>query len=277
MSPIVYELDGFPILLHSATQLPHIKQAFPLYGTNVGRLARTVAAAVPDLTILDIGANVGDTVATLRRYCAAPILCVEGCDEYLTLLKENLRQFFDVEIEEGFVGSGEVAAKLVVEKGTAFMEPGEHGGVMTTRPLRQILERHPRFGEGGGARLWKIDTDGWDAFILQNNIEVVGAVRPVVFFEYDPHFFVGKLSGSSGVFEALRGEGYHDVLFWENTGDFHLRTNLGERALIQDLHESVAGRNKSRYWDVAAFPRELGELAGRQRDEEIAVFRKARA
>ncbi len=273
---VLFEVDGYPLLLPAESQLPGIKRALPHYGTNVGRLAARVARKYEKLSIIDIGANVGDTVATLRCSVGCPILCVEGCASYLELLHENLRQFSDVEVEESFVGGvgPALGAGFTIEKGTGYLTPSaDPAATVPTRSIEQILERHPRFA---AAKFWKIDTDGWDSYILQENIRTVDRLRPIVFFEYDPHFFVGALADGFKVFECLQCAGYHDVLFWENTGDFFLRTNLEQSRQLEDLHEAVAGRAKARYWDIAVFPKEDADLAAGQRAEELAFFRAVR-
>ena len=191
---VLFELDGYPLLLPAESQLPVIKRDLPHYGTNVGRLAARVARKYQDLSIIDIGANVGDTVATLRRSVGCPILCVEGCATYLELLHENLRQFSDVEVEQSFVGGDGpgLAAEFTIEKGTGYLTPSANpAAAVQTQSIERILQRHQRFA---AAKLWKIDTDGWDSYILQENIRTVERVRPIIFFEYDPHFFVGALA-----------------------------------------------------------------------------------
>ena len=272
-NPIPFELDGFPLLLPPDTQLPHIKKHFPEYGTNIGRLARTAAAELPNLTILDIGANVGDTLATLRRFTHAPILCIEGCDAYLPLLRHPRPLFQNVELEPAFIGNAPVPAQLTIERGTAFMTPTPNAPAIPTRPLDQILAAHPRFAN---APLWKLDTDGWDAFILQHSAPLLARLRPILYFEYDPHFFTGPLADSPAIFETLRSLDYHDLLFWENTGDILLRTDLAQRNLLEDLHASITGRATARYYDIAAFPKEHSNLATKQRHEELTLFRTLR-
>jgi FkbM family methyltransferase len=42
--------------------------------------------------MIDIGANVGDSVAIVREQSDYPILCIEGNETYFQILEENLRR-----------------------------------------------------------------------------------------------------------------------------------------------------------------------------------------
>ncbi len=105
-----YVLDGSPILLPEGHMLPIIRVDHPHYAANVARLARSLRAKYGDLAILDIGANIGDTVAILRREVDSPILCIEGSQTFMPFLKANLASFKDVELEPSYVATGSVSS-----------------------------------------------------------------------------------------------------------------------------------------------------------------------
>ncbi len=60
---IRYTLDGTDLLLPLSHDLPMHRARYPRYSANLGDVAAAVAAARPEATMVDIGANIGDSVA----------------------------------------------------------------------------------------------------------------------------------------------------------------------------------------------------------------------
>src|ERR1700743_3492352 len=61
---------------------PLIKTYFehPDFASEISRLTVAMIKKYPDLTFLDIGANVGDTVARVKSAADIPVISVEGDD-----------------------------------------------------------------------------------------------------------------------------------------------------------------------------------------------------
>ena len=88
--PLVrYELDGHTLWLPISHELPLYRSDLPEYSRNVGRIAACVAEQYADFTLVDIGANIGDTLAVVRSFRHFPVLCVEGEDRFFSILKLN--------------------------------------------------------------------------------------------------------------------------------------------------------------------------------------------
>src|SRR5580692_11559275 len=85
-----YNLDGTELLLPLAHDIPLYRRGFADYSSNIGRVASHLAAKYRELTIVDVGANVGDTAAIVRARCQAPMLCIEGDEFYFKLLLNNI-------------------------------------------------------------------------------------------------------------------------------------------------------------------------------------------
>jgi FkbM family methyltransferase len=187
---------------------------------------------------VDVGANVGDTAAVIRAATDVPILCVEGEEHFFRLLEETARRFDPTpELERSFV-EAPALGRIEVARGTARVLAGAEE--IRTSPLPRILERHPRFAE---PVLLKLDTDGLDVPILLANLDLLARLRPVLFFEYDPH-----LGATPVVFERLREVGYEWMHVYENTGE-HLETISPTGA----IHERYVGHAGARYADVCMF------------------------
>ena len=271
------DLGGSELLVPLDHDLPFIRALHPQYSANIGRLCRYIAESDPETTIVDIGANIGDTVAIIREHCQSPILCIEPNPRYFRLLQANLQRarLPDVQSIEAFVATytGEIRGQLVSGAGSGhFTLTGD--GAMQARRLSDILEDYPQFLR---PRVVKIDTDGFDCSILRSELEWLEDVQPVVFFEYDPFFFTPHAYDGSQIFKDLLNAGYTFAIFYDNVGDYLTALDLTrDQSVLEDLQQYFVGRGGHQYLDVAVFPRQDYELALKIRMRETALSRKDR-
>jgi FkbM family methyltransferase len=260
---IEYPVSGTSILLPFSHQLPLYQAVHPDYSLNLGRIARLVGERRADATIVDIGANVGDSVAVIRAATRAPILCVEGDEKFLPYLEINAGRSPDVEIAATYVRTtnGEEQFAVVREGGTARLEPCAPDGRPTVEvtPLADILAAHPRFASPA---LIKIDTDGQDTGILLDSAEILAARTPTLFFEFDVAMtYAASRCDAMTIFPALAAAGYRRALFFTNFGSFVNGLDVDQWDEIATLVEHAAPGNAVSYFDVCAFGPDDGELA----------------
>ncbi|MFW6155129.1 MAG: FkbM family methyltransferase [Planctomycetota bacterium] len=255
--------------------LPVFRSVFPQYGENLYRTAAALRQKYPEATAIDVGANVGDSVAFIRDAADWPILCIEGEPRFNALLQTNTAHLSDVEIVQAFVGpgQGETYSCLVEGTGTSRLVAGDGEGPASLVPLAQIAAQHPRFES---PRLVKIDTDGFDLQIISGDIEFLQAARAAVFFEYDPFLFADQGVGGLEVFRILRDAGYSLAAFWDNWGDYLLTAGLDDVDLLTDLAAYYEGRGGGRYADVCVFHEQDRDVAQILRQGERAFFGKFR-
>ncbi|MER5178812.1 FkbM family methyltransferase [Streptomyces sp. NPDC002896] len=240
------------------------------------RLVAAVATEREGTALVDIGANVGDSVVLIRQALHMPILCVEGDELFLGLLRRNIADLPDVDIEEAFVATGHddraPLHSVRREAGTAALVPSSSGLPLRrpVRPLTDILRAHPRFSSPG---FLKIDTDGADTRIIVNNKEILARTRPVVFFEFDPNLAArsGDTDPCSAI-TALADAGYKGALVYNNTGELMLVTDVTATPTWQDLVRYVLVRGLGHYYDVAAFHQNDQELFQRVSAAERQFF-----
>ena len=182
------EQDGRSCVLLAPPEhrLDVYRAANPLYDRRLPLLARLVAAAAPGGAIIDVGANIGDTVALCRMAgCDAPIIAVEPSARYFALLEANRRAlpelFRDVRTLRAFIGVASEQLSLVESAGTARAEIIQNAsGVQPlsetpTLPLGHVTDRE--------VSLVKTDTDGYDAAILSSSVQFLRESRPVIWAE----------------------------------------------------------------------------------------------
>ena len=231
---VLYRVGTIELELPLSHELPFYQHDHPRYDRQLGTIAAELGGPV-----VDVGANVGDSAAAIRAESEVPILCIEGDPKFFALLERNARRIGDVELERAFV-EGPARGRLQRVAGTAHIVEGDEA--LASKPLAQILEGHPTFSRPA---LIKLDTDGMDIPILLANLALLEDLRPVLFFEYDPH-----IGADPAIFERLREAGYRTADWYENTGE-HVATV----ELPAHLHEDYVGHRGARYADVCVRPR----------------------
>ncbi len=272
---VAFELGGLPLVLPLSHDLPLLRALFPRYSDNLARLTGAVAAKYPDLAVVDIGANVGDSLALIRSGAPVPVLCVEGDPRFLDFLRVNTTSLPQVSIAPVFVAAstGEVVASLQTARGSGHVElgqaPGKDRNRVQTVALDELLAEHPLEGR---LKLVKSDTDGFEALILAAAVSTLAQHRPVLFFEYDPDLLA--LTGTPGLelLATLERSGYTNALLYDNTGDLLLACRLDEHRHLEEVDGYFRGRSSERYLDVAAFHDDDADIFESFRQEELETF-----
>lgn len=275
---VTYEMEGRKLVLPLSHDLPLIRKKHRDYSANLGRVGAAIAATRPDATAIDIGANVGDSVAILRRATNMPVLCVEGDPRFAAILRANLPALgSDIEIYEGFVGdaTGTVPVTLRTGRGSGRLVSGPSGTVVATTSIESLLRAFPRFADPG---LVKIDTDGFDIRILRGALPTLRQMtrKPVLFFEYDPALQQSSDDGLATL-RDLQGAGYCKALVYDNVGDLMITADVADGSLWSELHAYFSGRGTAMYMDLCLFAGNDRDLFEVLRSSELAHFEATRA
>ena len=219
-----------------------LRKRFPDYSSNLGRIAKQIASVDPEATAIDIGANIGDSVAIIRRQCFMPILCIEGDEKFLDVLKRNIAVLGEeVHVFGGFVAmeTGFIEATVSSVNGSAHLRRASGmSSQLSAKSLQDIVKEFPKFQR---PRLLKVDTDGFDAAILRGALSMLRDTRPIVFFEYDPFFLSANGDSGLSLLSELRSIGYSKALVYDNL-TLHDQIRSGEIAYfsakrLRPLHE----------------------------------------
>ena len=256
--------------------LPHHQKNFPNYSLNLGRIAGVVRAARPDLAAVDVGANVGDSVAILRSEGPLPVLAIEGNRHYFELLQENAKALGpDLYLRCAMVGTapGEGHGAMHEYGGSAYYVEGiKDASAVPFESLSQLIDETPELA--GRKLLIKVDTDGLDCKILKSEERLLANRRPVVFFEYDPFHFQRYGDDGFAVFDVFRRAGYSGLIVYENTGEYRTSLGLDRGAELQELHQLYSGHGGERYADICVFHGDDAKLFEMVRDSEVEFFKR---
>jgi FkbM family methyltransferase len=187
----------------------------------------------PTATIIDIGANCGDTLASM--YDAndrLSYICVEPDEVFFGYLSENAVRMRNsnpaasIRLYQALVGKSVSQATLQGHGGTKHAV--EVKDLAAAKSIASVtLDSLVLPIQTGGVQLLKSDVDGYDFDVLDSAEHLIAEHIPILFFEC--HF--GNLKqkiGYQATIEALRRRGYREWTIFDNYGDVVLLTHESE-------------------------------------------------
>jgi len=185
----------------------------------------------PGSSVVDVGANCGDTLAAL--VCANSSLryiCIEADRSFFRLLEENKNRIKEAHrgatiiLHRALVGKGIGNVALEGSAGTkrAIAVPQGLTNDQSLRPL--TLDSLLADESAEDVRLLKSDVDGYDFDVLDSAVEVIGAHAPLLFFECDFRDDRQK-DGYTRTILWLQSKGYVWWTIFDNFGALLMHTD----------------------------------------------------
>jgi FkbM family methyltransferase len=243
------------LYMNSSHALPLHTAIWPYYDTALPRLCAFLHRKRGYLTLIDVGANVGDSVSFIAGKVSGSFLCVEGDRKYVDLLKMNVKGIDNVTIENVLVSDVEetLCVSLVHTQGTSHVartSSGDRHGATATTTVDRLVEKHPGFAK---TNIIKIDTDGYDFKVIRGSNALIRKCTPVIYFELSPEHL--RLIGGEdpmSIFSYVLERDYSNALFYDSTGLPLMKVKTSEVGTISMLanYASIKGWF---YYDVLLF------------------------
>ena len=258
-----YPFGKFVLSTPDDHKIRSIHQSDCFYDRLYGPQLEVTVRPNPRGTIIDIGANIGDTCAFFRTHVGNPILAVEGSGDLLVYLRENVPAIGpDITIIDKFIKPTRLVSNSMnyrLGPGSGRLLPADSGAGVPVADDRYVTidaliaqaARNP-----DGIALFKTDTDGIDGFIMA---DVLGRVDCPLFFECDLiNTFSNAATPWPDVLERLDAMNYAIIVF-DNHGIPMLSAASGGGALLRDLSgyihtQHCVGNVYIHYVDVWAYP-----------------------
>jgi len=272
---IHFSLGKFSLIAPADHALPGILAKYPHYSYALGRLAKAVQSKYPRLRVIDVGANIGDSAAIIRSQVDAQIACIEGYDKFYQYLLQNIRQFPQVVAFSAFIGDTEknIGTSIEENQGTIRLLPKTGKTKISITTLDKFLEKQPIYKT---AQLLKIDTDGYDLFVIRGATNYIKKTQPVIYLEYAKFCFKELGADGPDTIRQLERVGYTTAIFYDSFGRFVLSTTLNNHQLLRQLDAYMTkGRGAFPYFDIAFFHQKDTALAQRFILEEEKYFHHA--
>jgi FkbM family methyltransferase len=251
---------------------------YPLNNSVIARIVTLLARENAALSMIDVGANCGDSAAIAQTAQDLPILCIEPDAHIFGILERNAVQFTKVDILRQYLGESAGSRGFAVTKtgwnNTLVTAGDENAAMLEFKTLDQVAAAWPPLNQ---LRFIKCDTEGFDVRVLHGAGEILSKQRPVLLLEYNREGMAASGEDGFRVFNFLESLGYTTVLLYDAFGRFLAAADLSQHELLRDFHDYAdALLGKVLYYDVMVFHGDDATLA-KEFIQSERTFRCARS
>jgi len=227
------------------------------YDQLMGRIARFIRLRKGKICGIDVGANIGDTIAACQVRDEDQFLAIEPSPIFFEYLSRNLVDFPNVR-------------QLKIGCASSDSAPKDDSGIKTNR-VDTLVEQYPEFQD---CNLLKIDTDGYDFEVLRGARGLIARAHPAVLFECQMWNNANYVGDVLEILRLFADAGYSHALVYDNLGYLYgpldLRTPEGmPSALFWELSSARC------YFDILVIP-EVGAFLQQEFDFYIGGVRNPR-
>ena len=214
--------------------LPSYLMQFPFYDRLPKRISEFIHQKHGHLNCIDVGANIGDTIASFYIEDTDTFLAIEPNPKFNKLLSDNWGWNKNITLISDICSSGSGEGEFVIQEknGTASILQAEIGSKMRKRSLDEILNDY-QFAMD--INLIKIDTDGHDFEVLEGANNVISQNLPVVLFECDAFGNTNYVQDCLRTLKRFKQYGYNYFLLYNNFGNLMGRYSLSDLSSLQNL------------------------------------------
>jgi FkbM family methyltransferase len=218
----------------------------PEMNWNLGRIAALTSAKYPSGSIIDVGANIGDTWAILRgSNVKNRIILIEGDKSALKFLRTNVANDSCAKIIENFVGPKNDSLQFIglsgATSGMLVRSEMSNEGHQTATLDSLVSEE---------VRLIKVDTDGLDTLVVRTGAQLLKTYHPILFMEFQPYHLL-RNDNPIDFIKWIIQLGYISAILWDNSGKFIGVIDLSEIGLIKSLLAYFHGAPNCQFLDIA--------------------------
>lgn len=253
---IMSHTNGQRFFCNFAHQLPFYQKEFPLYDRQLSKLCHYLHKELKrTINIVDVGANVGDTVLNIGLKDAF-YLCVEGNESFAKLIQHNLNHNYNYKLETCYLtdNPNEKDYQPETTNGTNRLLRCTHtsdGKGILSQTLDQLIDAKYKniFFD-----LIKVDTDGFDFKVIRGAKQCLHKWRPLIFFEWDKAYCAEQREDPLSIFPILNELGYHECILFDNFGNLFDKVDINNKALLKSYINNTIGDGLPFYYDVLAIP-----------------------
>lgn len=227
-------IHGRRLKLPLSHSLPHYLEQCPFYDRLPQRISEFIHQKHGHLNCIDVGANIGDTIASFYREDTDTFLAIEPNPHFNRLLSENWDWNKNVTVLSDICSSGSGEGTFVIQErnGTASILQTDNGIKMRKRSLDTILNDHPF---AANANVLKIDTDGHDFEVISGSNRLLSRNLPAVLFECDVFENTNYVEDCLRTLKLLKHSGYNYLLLYNNLGNLMGRYALSDLSPLRNL------------------------------------------
>lgn len=214
--------------------LPEYMKQNRFYDRLPQRISEYIHQKQGRLNCIDVGANIGDSIASFYKDDSDSFLAIEPNPKFNKLLAKNWGWNKNVTVVSEICSSSSDEGRFEIQErnGTASILQAESGTQMSRRPLDEIVNDHP-FSRN--ANVLKIDTDGHDFEVIAGSKEFISRNLPVVLFECDAFENTDYVEDCLRTLKFFKQNGYDHFLLYDNFGNLMGKYSLSDLSPFQNL------------------------------------------
>lgn len=242
--------NGQTMLCNFAHKLPFYRKEYPMYDRQLSTLCHFIHNELKHtINIIDVGANIGDTVLNIGLKDAYYI-CIEGNDNYSKLINTNLKGRYNYTVEHCFLTDNPCDNNYLVEthNGTAKLVNSTDTEKRVFYSLDQIINKRKKLY----IDLIKVDTDGFDFKVIRGATQCLQNWHPLLYFEWDKKYCTEQEEDPLSIFSLLNELGYTYCILFDNYGNYYDYTSTIETERLSVFIENTNKENYPYYYDVLA-------------------------
>lgn len=254
--------------------LPTYQRRSQLYD----RFLPCVAALLPPgTTVVDVGANCGDTLAAMASVNSnVQYICIEPDPGFYGYLVKNIER---MRTDDPRVRAIPVRSLIGKDIGPAALRGSGGTKRATTANYSENAYKPTTLddvvnGFSTSISLLKSDVDGFDFDVLRSGGECILRNKPLIYFECD-YENATQLESYHDVVNWLANVGYHHWVAFDNFGGVVLAnsTSLNVNQLLDYVWRQKAGRSPRTmfYLDLLSVPASYKSLADRALDNYLGL------
>lgn len=219
-----YKIGKFEICVPPNHALPKYQFRFKLYDRFLPHLVKFLDSPG---TIIDIGANIGDTTIAMLQNCKNPIISIEPSDYFYKYLEKNIssldKTLIDrVSLFKNLIGTSELSGSLDhTKKGTASIN------LVNSNPNNNFVKLDELIDHSINISLLKVDTDGFDYDVLLSGKKTIEHSKPMIFWENEINNNL-QFEGYKKLYAFLESIGYSYIYLFDNYGNILYEDNKFE-------------------------------------------------
>ena len=181
------------------------------------RLSNFVTNKYGHLNCIDVGANIGDTIAAFYTDENNIFLAIEANPKFYKILESNWGSKANVSLVAALCSSHNDNGIFAVneDKGTAIISQEENGISMSIRTLDSIVKDHPA---SANFNVLKIDTDGYDFEVISGSLGIIKENLPAIFFECSPFENDNYVEDCLHSLNLFKDIGYNNFILYDHLG-----------------------------------------------------------
>ncbi len=243
---------------------------YPNLNSQLGRLATIIFKKYPDMTAIDVGANVGDTIAVLKSAVEVPVIAIEGDEVCFNFLNKNIKQFKNVTALKSYLGEKSQSSKVSLHHSgwNTTIIPEETGNNYITFSTLDVIFSSVDYSNCQ-FKLLKVDVEGFDTIVLRGATEIITKHLPVLFFEYNRKNMKAIQEDGLATILSFEKMGYSKIVFFDHKGNLILTTDMKNFEVITYMHHYISSeKNLLAYYDICIFHKKDLDLANDFLNEE---------